>query len=85
VEEKPPVTYRWRRRDVPRIRITWVGQVAMFLLLLHQFILRTHPMGMVGRAGLFILVVLIPVVLVSLWRAGLLPPERVPVDQDPQP
>lgn len=68
---------------MPHIRVTWLGQVAVLMLLVHQFILRTHPMGMTGKVGMFILVVIIPVLLATLWRAGLLPPERVPVEPEP--
>jgi tellurite resistance protein TehA-like permease len=73
----PKGTTRWRRRDVLPIRVTWIGLVAVLLLLIHKRLIQLYPMGITERAGLFVLVVVIPVALVSLWRAGLLPPERV--------
>jgi hypothetical protein len=71
-------TYRWRRREVVRTRITWVGLVTMLLLLIHKQI--TTGMPMTPRAAWFIAVVVVPVTALLLWRAGLLPPERVAVD-----
>lgn len=73
-------TYRWRRRQVTPVRWTWIGMVAVLMTLIHQQIVSLHPMGVTGRAGLFIVLVLVPVILATLWRAGLLPPERVPYD-----
>lgn len=77
-------TYRWRRRRVTPVRVTWLGMVAVLLTLIHQQIVLAHPMGMTGRVGLFIAMVLVPVLLLALWRAGLLPPERVPSDEGPR-
>lgn len=71
-------TYRWRRREVVRTRITWVGLVTMLLLLIHKQI--TTGMAMTPKAAWFIAVVVVPVTALLLWRAGLLPPERVAVD-----
>jgi hypothetical protein len=71
-------TYRWRRREVVRTRITWVGLVTMLLLLIHKQI--TTGMPMTPKAAWFIAVVVVPVIALLLWRAGLLPPERVLVD-----
>lgn len=75
-------TYRWRRRQVTPVRWTWLGMVTVLLTLIHQQVLLAHPMGMTGRVGLFIGMVVLPVVLLTLWRAGLLPPERVPYDDE---
>lgn len=80
-----PQTYRWQRRSVPRIRVTWLGMVAILMILLHQEIIRSFPMGMGGKVLLFIGLVMLPVLLLALWRQGLLPPERVPVDAPPPP
>lgn len=74
-------TYRWRRREVVRTRITWVGLVTMLLLLIHKQI--TTGMPMTPKAAWFIAVVVVPVTALLLWRAGLLPPERVAVDGEP--
>ena len=76
-------TYRWRRREVVKTRITWVGLVAMLLLLIHKEVSR--GMAMTPKAAWFIVLVVIPLVLLLLWRSGLLPPERVAVDGEPQP
>lgn len=77
-------TYRWRRRQVVHTRITWVGLVTVLLMLIHKQIVLAQPgIGMTGKAAWFIAVVIVPVVLLLLWRAGLLPPERVAVDGVP--
>lgn len=75
-------TYRWRRREVVRTRITWVGLVTMLLLLIHKQL--TFGMAMTPKAVWFIFVVALPVLALLLWRAGLLPPERVAVDGEPE-
>lgn len=74
-------TYRFRRRRVMPIRVTWLGQVALVLLLAHLAAFRAFApgAGMGARVLAFILGVALPVVAVTLWRAGLLPPERVAV------
>lgn len=76
-------TYRWRRREVVKTRITWVGLVTMLLLLIHKEVSR--GMAMTPKAVWFIVLVVIPVVLVLLWRSGLLPPERVAMDGEAPP
>ena len=79
-----PQTYRWRRREVPKIRVTWIGLVFMLLMLIHKQLAKTLALSIGPAVLLFIPVVLLPVLLLSLWRAGLLPPERVPVtDEEP--
>jgi hypothetical protein len=83
--EQPQRTYRWRRRHVVPTRVTWVGMVGLFLVLLHAELRRAFNLGMAGTVGLFILVVLIPLLLLVLWRAGLLPPERVLVEPEQPP
>ncbi|MNL71951.1 hypothetical protein D3C87_1971850 [compost metagenome] len=53
-------------------------------MLIHKQIVLAQPgIGMTGKAGWFIAVVIVPVVLLLLWRAGLLPPERVAMDGVP--
>lgn len=76
-------TYRWRRRRVVQTRVTWVGMVGLFLVLLHAELRRTFNLGMTGTVGLFILVVVLPLIALILWRMGLLPPERVLVEDEP--
>lgn len=76
-------TYRWRRRQVVPTRVTWVGMVGLFLVLLHAELRRAFNLGMTGTVGLFILVVVLPLVALILWRQGLLPPERVLVQDEP--
>jgi hypothetical protein len=83
LSQEIPRTYRWRRRQVPYTRVTWVGMVAVLLILIHDQLTRVYPMGMTLKAALFIAIVVIPTILVILWRQGLLPPERVPVDEPP--
>lgn len=78
-------TYRWRRRDVPKVRVTWIGLVFMLLMLIHKQLAKSLALSIGPAVLLFIPVVLIPVLALSLWRAGLLPPERVPVQQDEEP
>ena len=72
-------TYRWRRRQVIQTRVTWVGMVGLFLVLLHREVTKVMNTGMGLTVLLFILIVLLPIGLLILWRAGLLPPERVEV------
>ena len=58
--------------------------VTVLLMLIHKQIVLAQPgIGMTGKAAWFIAVVIVPVVLLLLWRAGLLPPERVAVDGVP--
>jgi hypothetical protein len=86
VTEPAAPTYRWRRRKVIPTRVTWVGLVGLFLVLLHRELTHTLNTGMGLTVLLFIVIVLIPILLLILWRAGLLPPERVAVAPDePQP
>lgn len=73
-------TYRWRRRKMPYMRVTWVGMVAVLLILIHDQLTRMYPMGRGLQVLLFILIVVLPIFALSLWRAGLLPPERVAID-----
>jgi hypothetical protein len=75
---------------MPKIRVTWLGMVAIFLILLHQQIARSFSLAIGGSVLLFIGLVILPVLLTALWRQGLLPPERVavhetPPDEPPQP
>lgn len=75
-----PRTYRWRRRQVPKLRVTWIGLVATLLTLVHIEVMRLFPVGITARFGFLLLMVVLPVLLLGLWRAGLLPPERVPYE-----
>lgn len=75
-----PRTYRWRRREVPKLRVTWIGLVATLLMLIHIEVMKIFLVPVTPRFGLFLLMVVLPVLLLSLWRAGLLPPERVPYE-----
>lgn len=85
METNVPQTYRWRRREVPRIRVTWIGLVGMLLLLIHKQVSKALALAIGPSALLFIGLVLVPVLLLSLWRAGLLPPERVAVTDGEEP
>lgn len=78
-------TIRWRRRKVPKVRITWVGQVGVFLSLLAGYIMQSIPMNIGERVLLSIGLVVLPVVALLLWRAGLLPPERYEEELPPSP
>lgn len=86
MNQEPPRTVRYRRRRVVPIRWTWIGQVSLLLFLVHQLVIR---MGGIDRittqAALFIAIVVVPLVLLVLWRLGLLPPERVVGDETPEP
>ena len=83
MDSNVPQTYRWRRRTVPSIRVTWLGMVGIFLLLLHQQVVRSFGLAIGPAVLLFIAFVFLPVLLLALWRAGLLPPERVAVTDTP--
>jgi hypothetical protein len=83
VTEPIAPTYRWRRRKVVPTRVTWVGLVGLFLVLLHRELTRVLNPGMGLTVLMFIVVVLLPLLLLILWRAGLLPPERVAVGAEP--
>jgi hypothetical protein len=67
---------RWRRRQVAKVRVTWIAQVGLLLSLVDDYLMQQFPMGMGGKVAMTALVVVLPVALLSLWRAGLLPPER---------
>lgn len=77
--EQPNVgrTVRWRRRQVRKIRVTWIGQVGLLLFLLSNYLMQQFPMGMGYKVLLTLVMVVLPVIALALWRAGLLPPERV--------
>ena len=76
-------TMRWRRRRVPKIRVTWIGQVAVLLALIDDYMLQSLHPAMTGKVLLTLAVVVLPVVALALWRAGLLPPERYEVEPPP--
>ena len=77
-------TYRFRRRAVMKVRVTWLAMVLLLCLMAHRAITRTWPgLGMTAEVALFIGVVVLPMIGLILWRAGLLPPERVRVDDPP--
>lgn len=78
-------TYRFRRREVMKVRLTWLGMVFVLCLMTFRAITRGWPgLGMTGEVVLFIGVVVLPMLALALWRLGLLPPERVRVDAPPQ-
>lgn len=80
-EPEIAATYRWRRREVMPVRVTWLGMVLVLCLMTHRAILQNAPtLGMIGKVVAFILVVILPMVGLILWRFGLLPPERVRVE-----
>ncbi|MEB3330411.1 MAG: hypothetical protein VKQ33_14395 [Candidatus Sericytochromatia bacterium] len=75
---KPAPTYRWRRREVQRVRVTWLGMVLVLCLMAHRSLLRAHPAWSTTTQTLtFLPTVVVPMLLLILWRLGLLPPERV--------
>lgn len=77
-------TYRWRRREVFKVRVTWLGMVLVLCLMTHRAILLNWPaLGMTGKVATFIAVVILPMLGLALWRLGLLPPERVRDDGPP--
>ena len=80
MSQEPTRAVRWRRRAVPHIRFTWIGMVTVFCVLLHAELMKYMNFGMTGRVIAFIVLVVVPVLAVVLWRAGLLPPERVEED-----
>ncbi len=79
---KPVVTYRLKRRSVMKVRPTWLTMVVVLLLMMHRELLRGIPMGMGLAVASFVVIVVVPSVLLVLWRLGLLPPERVMVGED---
>lgn len=85
--EQPPLGLRtvWRRRAVPAFRITWIGLVCALGLLVHKRLLQLFDPSMGLKFLLFMLIVVLPTMLLALWRAGLLPPERVAVPVEPLP
>ncbi len=71
-------TYRWRRREVMKVRVTWLAMVLVLCLMVFRAI--THQWTGLGKTlevGIFIAVVILPMLGLVLWRFGLLPPERV--------
>ncbi len=81
-----PVSVRWRRRAMPKVRVTWLAMVVIMFMLAHRALIENVPLGVTGKVATFIAMVLVPTVLFALWRLGLLPPERVVVEAtDPEP
>jgi hypothetical protein len=77
-------TYRLRRREVMKVRTTWLIMVLVLCLMTARAIMRGVPIESRGGQVLtFILVVVLPMVALILWRLGLLPPERVRADDPP--
>ena len=83
VQESVARTVRWRRRQVPKVRVTWIGQVTLFLALIDDYTLQQLNLGMGGKVLLTLAIVVLPCLALCLWRAGLLPPERV-IEEPPQ-
>lgn len=88
-QESPPppetlaATYRWKRRAVQKVRVTWLGMVLVLCLMSHRSLLQAFPdwsMTLKVLSGFG--VVILPMLLVVLWRLGLLPPERILVEPD---
>ena len=78
-------TFRWRRREVFKVRVTWLGMVLVLCLMTHRAILNAWPaLGMGSKVLAFVAVVVLPMLLLGLWRLGLLPPERVRCDAPPE-
>ncbi|MEB3222511.1 MAG: hypothetical protein VKS61_10575 [Candidatus Sericytochromatia bacterium] len=76
-------TYRWRRRQVQRVRVTWLGMVLVLCLMSHRSLLNAFPdWSTTVRFLTFVPTVVLPMLLLTLWRLGLLPPERVLVSPD---
>lgn len=77
----------WRRRPVPAFRVTWVGLVCVLGLLVHKRLGQVLLLGTTEKFLLMIPLVVLPTLLLALWRAGLLPPEHVevPVEALPPP
>lgn len=79
-------TYRWRRRAVFPVRVTWLGMVFVLFLMCHRAVLLSNPdLGQGMKVLAFILVVVLPMLALVLWRMGLLPPERVEATYDEPP
>lgn len=76
-------TTRWRRRTVRKIRVTWIGQVTLLLLLIDEYLMNLFQLRMGGKFLLTLFLVLLPCLALCLWRAGLLPPERVTTEEGP--
>jgi hypothetical protein len=75
-------TVRWRRRTVRKIRVTWIGQVTLLLALVDEYVIQTFQLAIGGKFLATLLIVILPVLALCLWRAGLLPPERVVVEEE---
>ena len=75
-------TTRWRRRTVRKIRVTWIAQVTLLLLLIDEYLIGVYQLRMGGKFLLTLFLVVLPCLALSLWRAGLLPPERVVTEEE---
>ena len=75
----------WRRRSVPAFRVTWVGLVCVLGLLVHKRLAQILLLDTTEKFLLMIPLVILPTLLLALWRAGLFPPEHVEVPVEPPP
>ncbi|MDB5102226.1 MAG: hypothetical protein JWM80_6647 [Cyanobacteria bacterium RYN_339] len=75
-------TTRWRRRKVRKIRVTWIGQVTLLLILIDEYLMASFHLQMGGKFVLTLALVVLPCLAMCLWRAGLLPPERVTTTEE---
>lgn len=79
------MTVRWRRREVPRMRITWCVMVVVLFMVAHMTLIENVDLGRTGNLLTFIPMVILPTIALILWRLGLLPPERVVEAGEPGP
>ncbi|MEB3197809.1 MAG: hypothetical protein VKP62_11455 [Candidatus Sericytochromatia bacterium] len=76
-------TYRWRRRAVQKVRFTWLGMVFVLCMMAHRSLTQAFPAWPNSwKVMAFLPLVVLPMLLLTLWRLGLLPPERVLVAPD---
>jgi hypothetical protein len=60
------------------VRVTWLGMVLVLCLMCHRSLLQAFPdWSMAVKWLTFLPTVVVPMVVLTLWRLGLLPPERV--------
>jgi hypothetical protein len=57
--------------------------VTLLLLLIDEYLMSTFHLRMGGKFLLTLVLVVLPFLALCLWRAGLLPPERVTTEEGP--